>query len=227
MADTPMRTSSAWRLPPTRSEGKVLPAPAQRDPAHPRVPGNGLVNDRELLDGLHRGDHDAFDTIFRAHYGALVGLAESLLRGRGLAEEVVQEVMLELWRRRETLAVQESLRAYLFRATRNRALNQLRHERVRVAAAPRLTVETASAAVAEPNLVQEEIDAALAEAMNTLPPRCREVFELSRVHGLRYAEIATTLGLSVKTVEAQMGKALRILRERLAVWLPSSPDFEE
>jgi len=81
--------------------------------------------------------------------------------------------------------------------------------------------------VAEPNLVQEEIDAALAEAMNTLPPRCREVFELSRVHGLRYAEIATTLGLSVKTVEAQMGKALRILRERLAVWLPSSPDFEE
>jgi len=222
-----MRSSPAWRrLPPTRAEGKVPAAAAQRESAPPRVPGIGFVNDRELLDGLRRGDHDAFDVIFRTHYGALVGLAVSLLRGRGLAEEVVQEVMLELWRRRETLVVEESLRAYLFRATRNRALNQLRHERVRVAAAPRLRVETATAAAAEPNLMQEEIDAALADAMAALPPRCREVFELSRVHGLRYAEIATTLGLSVKTVEAQMGKALRILRERLAPWLPRVPGMD-
>ncbi len=223
-----MRSSPAWRkLPPEGAEGKVLPATAQRESAPTRTSGIGLVNDRELLDGLRRGEHEAFDAIFRSHYGGLVGLAESLLRGRGLAEEVVQEVMLELWRRRETLVVEESLRAYLFRATRNRALNQLRHERVRVAAAPRLRVETASAATAEPNLVQQEIDAALAEAMGALPPRCREVFELSRVHGLRYAEIASTLGLSVKTVEAQMGKALRILRERLASWLPSAPDPDE
>ncbi len=223
-----MPGSPAWRqLPLTRADGKVLPTGAQRDPAPPRTPGIGSLDDRHLLDGLRRGDHDAFDAIFRAHYGALVGLAESLLRGRGLAEEVVQEVMLELWRRRETLAVEESLRAYLFRATRNRALNHLRHERVRVAAAPRLQVDSASPAAAEPNLVQQEIDAALAQAMGALPPRCREIFELSRVHGLRYAEIASTLGLSVKTVEAQMGKALRILRERLAPWLPSAPDPDE
>lgn len=222
-----MRSASAGqRLPHTVAEGKVQPAAAQRVPDSTRISRIGLVNDRELLDGLRRGDHEAFDAIFRAHYGALVGLAESLLRGRGLAEEVVQEVMLELWRRRESLAVEESLRAYLFRATRNRALNQLRHERVRVAAAPRLQVETASAAAAEPNLVQEEIDAALAAAMATLPPRCREVFALSRVHGLRYAEIASTLGLSIKTVEAQMGKALRILRQELAAWLPTAPDLE-
>ena len=185
------------------------------------------MDDRQLLDGLRRGDHDAFDAIFRTHYPALVGLAESLLRGRGLAEEVVQEVMLELWRRRESLSIDESLRAYLFRATRNRALNHLRHERVRVAAAPRLQVDTSSSAEAEPNLVQQEIDAALAQAMSLLPPRCREVFELSRVHGLRYAEIADTLGVSVKTVEAQMGKALRILRGEMAQWLPSAGDPEE
>ena len=74
------------------------------------------------------------------------------------------------------------------------------------------------------SLVEEEIDAALNEAVNGLPERCREVFELSRVHGLRYAEIAATLGISIKTVEAQMGKALRILRERLAPWLPGDAD---
>jgi RNA polymerase sigma-70 factor (ECF subfamily) len=58
--------------------------------------------------------------------------------------------------------------------------------------------------------------------VQSLPDRCREVFELSRVHGLKYAEIARALGISVKTVEAQMGKALRTLRERLAPWLPDS-----
>ncbi len=68
------------------------------------------------------------------------------------------------------------------------------------------------------------MDVALRAAMGDLPERCREVFELSRVHGLRYAEIASALGISVKTAEAQMGKALRIRRERLAPWLPSDGD---
>ena len=69
-------------------------------------------------------------------------------------------------------------------------------------------------------MVEEELAAALKEAMGALPERCREVFELSRVQGLRYAEIAAVLGISIKTVEGQMGRALRILRERLAPWLP-------
>ncbi len=73
-------------------------------------------------------------------------------------------------------------------------------------------------------LVEEEIDIALRAAVSDLPDRCREILELSRVHGLRYAEIASALGISVKTVEAQMGKALRILRERLAPWLPGGGD---
>ena len=73
--------------------------------------------------------------------------------------------------------------------------------------------------------VSEEIDAALKQAVGALPERCREVFELSRVHGLRYAEIASTLGISVKGVEAQMGRALRELRRRLAPWLPGGADF--
>ncbi len=221
-----MRGSQARRLPLHPAEGKVETVAAQRGTTPIRLPGIGSLDDRQLLDGLRRSDHDAFDAIFRTHYAPLVGLAESLLRGRGVAEEVVQEVMLELWRRRESLAVEESLRAYLFRATRNRALNQIRHERVRVAAAPRLQTNTTTPAEAEPHLEQEEIDAALAEAMGSLPPRCREVFELSRVHGLRYAEIASTLGVSVKTVEAQMGKALRILRERRAPGLPRASGLE-
>ena len=178
------------------------------------------MTDQELLDRLRQGGQDAFDTIFRTYYASLVGLAEGILRQRAVAEEVAQDVMLELWRRRESLSVQESLRAYLFRAARNRALNHVRHERVERRGEVTLAGESATAPTAPRKLAEEEIDGAVREAVAELPDRCREVFELSRVQGLKYAEIAGVLGISVKTVEAQMGKALRTLRERLAPWLP-------
>ena len=179
------------------------------------------MTDRELVDRLARGEQSAFDTIFREHYAPLVGLAERMLRERAVAEEVVQDVMLELWRRRETLALTESLRAYLFRSVRNRALNQLRHARVERAAEPLIGGERVSSPVANHRVVEGEIDAALREAVRDLSPRTREVFEMSRVRGLKNAEIAAVLGISVKGVEAQMAKALRSLRERLAPWLES------
>ena len=178
------------------------------------------MTDRDLLDRLREGDHDAFDAVFRAHYPPMVALAERMLRQRAVAEEIAQEVMLELWKRRAALSFDVSLRAYIFQSTRNRVLNHLRHEKVerlgRAAAASEPLVQPRPHAV----LAEEEIDVALRGAVETLPDRCREVFELSRVQGLRYAEIAAVMGISVKTVEAQMGKALRILRERLAPWLP-------
>ena len=134
----------------------------------------------------------------------------------------MQDVMLELWRRRETLAAESSPQAYLFQSTRNRALNHIRHERVEKKSEPELTRSSELVSSGPDHLVEEEIAVALREAVAELPQRCREVFELSRTGGLKYSEIATTLGISVKTVEAQMGKALRVLREELRPWLPES-----
>lgn len=130
--------------------------------------------------------------------------------------------MLELWRRRETLARDTSPQAYLFQSTRNRALNHVRHEKVERKAEPILTARSDIDASAPGELVEEEIEVALRRAVSELPERCREVFELSRTAGLKYSEIAAVLGISVKTVEAQMGKALRSLRVKLAQWLPES-----
>jgi RNA polymerase sigma-70 factor, ECF subfamily len=180
------------------------------------------VTDRDLLDRLREGDHDAFDAIFRAQYAALVALAERMLRDRAVAEEIAQDVMLELWKRRATLSFDVSLRAYLFQATRNRVLNHFRHERVEREGQTYAAAEPHEQPKPHAELAQAEIDRALREAVTTLPDRCREVFELSRVQGLRYAEIAAIMGISVKTVEAQMGKALRVLRVRLAPWLPEA-----
>ena len=181
------------------------------------------MDDRELLARLRQGDEDAFDTLFRAHYAALVRVAELLLHEGAVAEEVVQDVMLELWRRRESLVLEEPPRAYLYRAVRNRALNCLRRLRVERRDEPRVAETLVPPLPADAGAGEAELEVAIRTAIRELPDRCREVFELSRVQGLAYAAIAETLGISVKTVEAQMGKALRLLRARLAPWLEPRP----
>ena len=173
----------------------------------------------ELLARIARGDRGAFESLFREHYAALVRFGEGLLRSRELAEDVVQEVLLNLWRQRETVRVDDSVRAYLFRAVRNRAFNQIRNERVRREAVPQLVLESREALAGDSALLETELEAAVRVAIAELPPRCREVFELSRVRGLRYSEIAEALGISIKTVETQMGRALKALRERLGPYM--------
>ncbi len=173
----------------------------------------------ELLARIARGDRGAFEQLFREHYAGLVRFGEGLLRSRELAEDTVQEVLLNLWRQRETVRVDDSVRAYLYRAVRNRSLNHIRNERVRREAVPQLVLETRGAKAGDAGLLETELETAVRAAIAELPPRCREVFELSRIRGLKYAEIAEALGISIKTVETQMGRALRSLRERLGPYL--------
>lgn len=178
------------------------------------------MTDAELWASLRAGDDAAFDATFRAWYVMLVHAVARIVHDRGAAEEIVQDVMLELWRRREQLPDDGSPQAYLFRSARNRALNHLRHLRVQRRSEPALTAEPRPDLRADTDLAGDELALAAARAIAELPPRTREVFELSRGRGLRYAEIADLLGISVKAVEANMGRALRMLREQLAPWLP-------
>ena len=175
---------------------------------------------RALFERLARGDEAAFDTIFRTWYAPLVRVATYMLHDTGIAEEIVQDVLLEVWRRRETLAFEQEPRRYLMRATRNRALNHVRHEAVAARAAARDISEEAHAATAPAIVDAAELEVAIAQAVSTLPDRCRAVFELSRRHSMSYAQIAEALDIAPKTVENQMGKALRMLRVALASWLP-------
>ncbi len=178
------------------------------------------ASERTLQERIRAGDESAFDTVFRSHYAHLVRMAESVVRERALAEEVAQEVMLELWRRRESLQIEQTFRAYLLRSTRNRALNQVRHQRVVAREAAIAAIDSPSAPSAEDEMLGTELEQAVRAAIDGLPEKYREVFQLSRDQGLRYAEIAVTLDISVKTVEKRMGQALAELRERLQQWLP-------
>ena len=178
------------------------------------------IHDSEFLIRLRRGDDAAFAEVFREHYAVLVVAADRLLGDRAAAEDIAQEVMLELWRRRESLPPDTHVRAYLYQSTRNRALNRIRHVRIARRAEPDIPLPSA-APPTDAAARTAELDTAMKAAVGGLPNDLRETFQMSRVDGLTYAQIAGNLGISVKTVEARMGRALRSLRERLAPWLPS------
>lgn len=178
-----------------------------------------LVTDTDVLHRLRGGDHAAFDAIFRQWYEAVVRTANRIVHDPGVAEEVAQEVLLELWRRREQLPDGSSIPGYLLQAARNRALNHVRH--LHVQKKSQLFVEQLHEPAEHANVDAEahELQAAIHDAIGNLPPRTREVFLLSRERNLRYSEIAEQLGVSVKAVEANMTRALKMLREELAPFL--------
>ena len=180
------------------------------------------MTDADLLAGLRRGDTASFDSIFREWYPRLVLIADRLVGERQVAEDLAQEVFLELWRRRDSLALETTVHAYLLQSVRNRSLNHLRHVHVRRRSVPDVVEMAGASKPADAEAVAAELAIAINEALASLTPRCREVFQMSRDRGLKYSEIATQLGISVKAVEAQMGKALRVMREQLAPWLPES-----
>ena len=134
------------------------------------------------------------------------------------AEDLVQQVFVKLWEQRARLDIAWSLKAYLYKTVHNAALNRLRAAKTR---SKYLEVNASQLENANvpPEESARELNERLQKALDLLPPQCRHVFELSRFEDLKYREIAEQLGISIKTVETQMGKALRILRLQLADYL--------
>jgi RNA polymerase sigma-70 factor (ECF subfamily) len=160
-------------------------------------------------------ERDAFEAVFRAHYDGLVRFANRLVRSHAEAEELVHDVLLKVWMRRAHLAPTEELKTYLFRSTYNHALNHLRRRKVERLWKRSLPPDEP---IAPPTSSDDDIhkmETAVRRAVDDLPPRCKEIFLLSREDGLTYSGIASTLGVSIKTVETQMGRALKALRAAL------------
>jgi len=173
-----------------------------------------------LLERLRAGDEAAFESLFQTYYQELCTFVYHFVRSRETAEELVQTTFLRVWEMREIWKPAAGVRAYLFAASRNRALNHLNHERVaqRVVASHRQDVDAASHGHdSEPDRAVQiaEISDLLRSAVADLPERRRSVVILRWQHQLSYAEIARALGISTKGVEAHVRRALAVLRERL------------
>lgn len=177
------------------------------------------------LAGLRKGDESALRKIFDKHYPLLVGDVYQYIADEDTCKDLAQEVLVELWRKRETLEIHTSLRAYLRRAAVNRALNYIKSNRRTVLDEPDQWTETADSSAQDIQIKnrQETMEAVLRQAIEQLPEKCRLVFSLSRFENRSHREISEALGISVKTIENQITKAMKLLRAALANYSDLSP----
>lgn len=174
-----------------------------------------------LVDRMQNGDRAAFKAIFSGHYQDVCRTIHRYIIDPGLTEDLAQEVFVRLWQKREQINITSNLPAYLRRMAVNEALGHLRKKTRFQADELPIHLPGLVAASADEQMGTDELQRRINEVIESLPDRCRLVFQLSRYEELSNREIAEQLDISVKTVENQMTKALRTLREGLADYLPS------
>ncbi|MCC5904930.1 MAG: RNA polymerase sigma-70 factor [Balneolaceae bacterium] len=173
------------------------------------------------------GDRKAFESLFRAYYKRLHGFAYSYTGQAEAAEDVVQSVFLRIWSNRESWDPPGTVKQYLFAAIRNEALNKLRHQKVAddaedevIHSFRELQDDEEPFIIKQESRDVEELRKKIQAGIDQLPPKCRQIFLLNRRSGLTYIEIADYLGVSINTVNTQMGRALKSLRETLSDYIP-------
>jgi RNA polymerase sigma-70 factor (ECF subfamily) len=175
-----------------------------------------MIRDSEIIGGIRRGDIRQFETLFRSSYVSLVKYAGTVIKDQDTAEEIVQDLFVRLWQDREKLKIESSLNGYLFRSVHNRCLHHIEHKKVVERHANEMSFES-ELNTEDPfrTLQYKELQAKIAAILERLPDRCGKIFCMNRFEGLKYSEIAEKLSVSVKTVEANMGKALKEFRKAL------------
>ena len=157
-----------------------------------------------------------FETAYKQYYSSLVGFAFQYVEDSSTSEDLVQEMFSKLWKKPEEFDIRTNVKSYLFGAVRNACLNHLRHEKVIRAHAEASTREVSDQV---DFLEMDELQDLIQKVLDQLPEKRREIFELSRYEGMKYQEIADELGISVKTVETQMSRTLKALREAVGSYL--------
>ncbi len=171
-----------------------------------------LYTDQDLIRLLQTDTSRAIDLLFRLHYAYLCQSVYRILPNATIAEDLVQDVFYELWKKKDNIHINTSIRAYLRRAARNKTLNHIRDQKMQFEDeenSPELESNTISS---YEKLETQELQRYITKAIDELPERCRLVFSLSRYEDMTYNQIATSLDISVKTVENQISKALKLLR---------------
>lgn len=173
------------------------------------------VSEQQLIDGIRGGNQAHFQHLFHTYYDSLCQYAYTLLRDMDEAEDIVQSMFVKLWEKHEILTITHTFKSYLYRAVHNLCMNHLEHRGIRqkhVVYAVQQGVD-----VQRPEVFPEELEASIVAAIDSLPDQCRRIFTMSRYEEMKYSEIAHRLEISVNTVENQVSKALKLLRERLNV----------
>ena len=170
-------------------------------------------SDEEILDLLKTDSELAIEVLFSMHYEYLCINVNLLIHDTQSSEDIVQEVFSEVWKKRQTINIKSSIKGYLRRAAINKTLNMIRSKRFIIDEANEHTQVFSKEHSIQKALEGEELQVKINSAIDKLPKKCKLIFSMSRFEELSYKEIAESLDISVKTVENQISKALRIMKE--------------
>lgn len=177
---------------------------------------NLKMEEQTLLIELKKGNKQAYSLLFNKYYKDLVLFGGNFLPNKSFCEDIVQNVFLKLWRDRESIEIETSLKSFLLRSVQNSCLDELRHKGVvREHESYSSTFSASDNIDTENYVLYSDLHNHLNEALSKLPESCREAFEMNRLEGLKYREIAEKLNVSERTIEVRIGKALSLLRSHL------------
>ncbi len=172
------------------------------------------MKEEKLLNKLKNGERSAYKYLFSEYYSWLCNYVFNLTKNKSLSEDLVQEIFMNLWEKREQLNIKSSIKNYLFKSCHNQFLQYVRKEKVRIDFLNSVRWEVLFESYDnESQRLHEEKLEKLNSLINELPPRCKEIFVKSKLQKKKYREIASELNISIKTVENQMSKALHFLKE--------------
>ncbi len=177
-----------------------------------------MDNEKVIFQQIKEGNKQSFEKLFRFYYAPLCHFSRKYITDPDECEEIVQGFFLKIWEKRSALDITVSVKNYLFSSVRNRCLNYIKHQKIRQGYKTEVLSKNDSQLNPDNYLLEVDLQNKIREGIDSLPPRRREIFMLSREEGLKYREIADKLGISIKTVETQMGQAMKDLREKLSTY---------
>jgi RNA polymerase sigma-70 factor (ECF subfamily) len=176
-----------------------------------------MIRDMDIIGRIRKGDIKEFELLFRSSYASLVKYAKTLIKDHDTAEEIVQDLFFRLWQNKENINIESSLNGYLFRSVHNSCLHYIEHMKVVERHEQEMSFVQNDGSESPAEILQyKELQSKIARTIEKLPERCGQIFCMNRFEGLKYSEIAEKLAVSIKTVEANMGKALKEFRKALA-----------
>lgn len=172
-----------------------------------------------IADQIKSGNKEALEFLFREYYKGLCRYAFTLIRDKSSAEDIVQDIFFNLWKNRRKLSTDTTWHSYLYSAVHHNAMQQIRHKKIVLKHEKTVVGNMQHTTSSSDPLQTKELQQAITQTIEQLPTATRDIFNLSRFQGLKYVEIAQKLSISVKTVEAHMGKALKIFRHNLRTYI--------
>lgn len=174
------------------------------------------IQERELIVRLKSGDQTAFELLFHFYYPGLVMYSAQFTTDRMEAEEIVQNFFVRFWQKRQQIIPADSLKGYLFLSVKNGSLNYLKHKKVEEKYIRKMAELSNEHLAYDPDLyIASELQLRVKNAIDLLPGKCREIFIMSRIKGIKNEEIAAELNISKRTVETHISNALKVLRVEL------------